>query len=167
MACAGVDPGLIVAGEACRSSEDEGVSGGQGEVSAGVTVVAGVAQPEGAPIAEAEGYGQVADALAVVVMVDAHVLARPGDRVTWRAVFPACAGRLGGREDCIWHEQAAADCAAPRARAGVVGVDQGGIGPVGGGRERSQQDTDACLADMGEPAGELRDTLAVWGTGVS
>src|SRR5580693_8109715 len=75
MACAGVDPGLVVAGEACLSSEDEGVSGGQGEVGAGVTVVGGVAQPEGAPVTEAEGYGQVADALAVV-MVAAQV--QPG-----------------------------------------------------------------------------------------
>ena len=80
MACAGVDPGLIVAGEARLSSEDEGISGGQGEVSAGITVVARVAQPEGAPVAEAEGYGQVADALAVV-MVDVQVLARPGGLV--------------------------------------------------------------------------------------
>ena len=58
MACARVDPGLVVAGEACLSSEDEGVSGGQGEVGVGVTVVAGIAQPEGAPVTEAEGYGQ-------------------------------------------------------------------------------------------------------------
>jgi hypothetical protein len=94
MACAGVDPGLVVAGEACLSSEDESVSGGQGEVGAGVTVVVGVAQPEGAPVTEAEGYGQVADALAVV-MVDEQVLARPEDQVTWRTVFPAWAGRLG------------------------------------------------------------------------
>src|SRR5216684_70372 len=166
MACAGVDPGLVVADEACLSSEDEGVSGGQGEVGAGVTVIAGVAQPEGAPVTEAEGYGQIADALAVV-MVDAQVLARPGGQVTWRAVFPACAGRRGGREGCIWHEQAAADCAAPRAQAGVVVVDQGGIWPVGRGRERSVDDTDGCLADIGEPAGELGDTLAVWDTGVS
>src|SRR5207302_9435667 len=107
MACAGVDPGLVVADEACLSSEDEGVSGGQGEVGAGVTVIAGVAQPEGAPVTEAEGYGQIADALAVV-MVDAQVLARPGGQVTWRAVFPACAGRHGRRGGCIWHEQAAA-----------------------------------------------------------
>src|SRR6266851_8006433 len=68
MACAGVDPGLVVAGEACLSSEDEGVSGGQGEVGAGVTVVAGVAQPDGAPVTEAEGYGQVADALLLNVL---------------------------------------------------------------------------------------------------
>jgi hypothetical protein len=46
----------------------------------GVTVVTGVAQPEGAPVTEAEGYGQVADALAVI-MVDAQVLARPGARL--------------------------------------------------------------------------------------
>jgi len=160
MACAGMDPGLVVAGEACLSSEDEGVSGGQGEVGAGGTVVGGVAQAEGAPVTEAEGYGQVADGLAVV-MVDAQVLARPGGQVTWRAVFPACAGRLGGREGCIWHEQAAADCAAPRARAGVVVVDQSGIWPVGHGRERSVDGTDGCLPDIGEPAGELGDTLAV------
>src|SRR5229473_1505911 len=68
MACAGVDPGLVVADEACLSSEDEGVSGGQGEVGAGVTVIAGVAQPEGAPVTEAEGYGQVADALLLNVL---------------------------------------------------------------------------------------------------